>query len=253
MIRAYAAREKGGKLEPFDYDPGILGDEDVEIAVEYCGICHSDLSMLDNDWGLTTYPFVPGHEVVGTIAALGAKVKELKIGQRVGLGWFSRSCSTCETCMSGDQNLCATAEGTIVGRHGGFAEKVRAHHSWLVPLGNQLDAAKAGPLFCGGITVFNPIVQFDIKPTARVGVIGIGGLGHIALKFLKAWGCEVTAFSSSPDKETEAKELGATHFINSRDPEALQSVQNYFDFIISTVNVNLDWGLYIACLRPKGR
>jgi len=113
-------------------------------------------------------------------------------------------------------------------------------------LPDQLDAAKAGPLFCGGITVFNPIVQFDIKPTARVGVIGIGGLGHIALKFLKAWGCEVTAFSSSPDKETEAKELGATHFINSRDPEALQSVQNYFDFIISTVNVNLDWGLYIA-------
>ncbi|MFN4852412.1 NAD(P)-dependent alcohol dehydrogenase, partial [Microcystis sp.] len=253
MIRAYAAREKGGKLEPFDYDPGILADEDVEIAVEYCGICHSDLSMLDNDWGLTTYPFVPGHEVVGTIAALGAKVKELNLGQRVGLGWFSRSCSTCETCMSGDQNLCATAEGTIVGRHGGFAEKVRAHHSWLVPLPDQLDAAKAGPLFCGGITVFNPIVQFDIKPTARVGVIGIGGLGHIALKFLKAWGCEVTAFSSSPDKETEAKELGATHFINSRDPEALQSVQNYFDFIISTVNVNLDWGLYIACLRPKGR
>ena len=253
MIRAYAAQEKGGKLEPFDYDPGILGDEDVEIEVEYCGICHSDLSMLDNDWGLTTYPFVPGHEVVGTIAALGAKVKELKLGQRVGLGWFSRSCSTCETCMSGDQNLCATAEGTIVGRHGGFAERVRAHHSWLVPLPNQLDAAKAGPLFCGGITVFNPIVQFNIKPTARVGVIGIGGLGHIALKFLKAWGCEVTAFSSSPDKETEAKELGATHFINSRDPEALQSVQNYFDFIISTVNVNLDWGLYIACLRPKGR
>jgi uncharacterized zinc-type alcohol dehydrogenase-like protein len=183
----------------------------VEIEVEYCGICHSDLSMLDNDWGLTTYPFVPGHEVVGTIAALGAKVKELKIGQRVGLGWFSRSCSTCETCMSGDQNLCATAEGTIVGRHAGFADRVRAHHSWLVPLGNQLDAAKAGPLFCGGITVFNPIVQFDIKPTARVGVIGIGGLGHIALKFLKAWGCEVTAFSSSPDKEAEAKELGATH------------------------------------------
>ncbi len=105
MIRAYAAREKGGKLEPFDYDPGILADEDVEIAVEYCGICHSDLSMLDNDWGLTTYPFVPGHEVVGTIAALGAKVKELNLGQRVGLGWFSRSCSTCETCMSGDQNL----------------------------------------------------------------------------------------------------------------------------------------------------
>ncbi|MEO0310260.1 MAG: zinc-binding dehydrogenase, partial [Gloeomargarita sp. DG02_3_bins_56] len=124
---------------------------------------------------------------------------------------------------------------------------------WLVPLPTTLDAAKAGPLFCGGITVFHPIVQFDIKPTARVGVVGIGGLGHLALQFLHAWGCDVTAFSSHPDKEEEAKALGADHFVNSRDPQALRAVANSLDFILSTVNADLDWGIYINALRPKGR
>jgi alcohol/geraniol dehydrogenase (NADP+) len=253
MIRAYAAHEPGGELKPFEYDPGPLGAEDVEIQVEYCGICHSDLSMLNNDWGITQYPFVPGHEVVGTVTATGNAETKLKVGQRVGLGWYSRSCMVCEWCMSGNHNLCLTAEGTIVNRHGGFADKVRAHQSWVVPLPENVNPVSAGPLFCGGITVFNPIVQFDIKPTDRVGVIGIGGLGHMALGFLRAWGCDVTAFSTSPDKEQEARQLGATHFINSRDPEALKSVANSLDLILSTINADLDWELYISALRPKGR
>ncbi|MEQ8963063.1 MAG: NAD(P)-dependent alcohol dehydrogenase, partial [Coleofasciculus sp. C2-GNP5-27] len=160
---------------------------------------------------------------------------------------------TCEWCMSGNHNLCSDAEGTIVSRHGGFADKVRADHSWVIPLPDGINPATAGPLFCGGITVFNPIVQFDIKSSDRVGVIGIGGLGHIALRFLQAWGCEITAFSSSPDKEAEARELGATHFINSGDVNALESVQNSFDFILVTANADLDWNAYIAALRPKGR
>ncbi|OKH24902.1 alcohol dehydrogenase [Hydrococcus rivularis NIES-593] len=253
MIRAYAAREPGAKLEPFEYEPGLLGEEEVEIQVEYCGICHSDLSMLNNDWGMTRYPFVPGHEIIGTIAALGDTVKQLKLGQRVGLGWYSRSCMTCEWCMGGNHNLCQTAEGTIVGRYGGFADKVRAHQGWVLPLPKNLNPATSGPLFCGGITVFNPLVQFDLKPTDRVGVIGIGGLGHMALRFLRAWGCDVTAFSTSSDKEAEAREMGANHFVNSRDPEALKTVANSFDMILSTVNADLDWGTYIATLRPKGR
>ncbi|MGJ3253204.1 MAG: NADPH-dependent aldehyde reductase Ahr [Elainellaceae cyanobacterium] len=253
MINAYAVQEPGGKLEPFEYDPGLLEDEDVEIDVEYCGICHSDLSMLNNEWGISQYPFVPGHEVIGTVAAVGDRVTTIKPGQQVGLGWFSESCMTCEWCMSGNHNLCLQAEGTIIGRHGGFADKVRAHQSWIIPLPQGLTPESAGPLFCGGITVFNPIVQLDIQPTDKVGVIGIGGLGHMALRFLHAWGCDVTAFSTSPEKEAEARELGANHFINSRDPEALESVQNSFDVIISTVNADLDWDAYIAALRPKGR
>ncbi len=252
MIRAYAAHEPGGELKPFEYDPGPLGAEEVDIKVEYCGICHSDMSMLDNEWGITQYPFVPGHEVVGTIAAIGSGVTKLKVGQRVGLGWYSHSCLSCEWCMSGDQNLCLTAEGTIVGRHGGFADQVRAHHEWVLPLPADLDPAKSGPLFCGGITVFNPIVQLDVKPTDRVGVIGIGGLGHMALGFLHAWGCDVTAFSTSPDKEAEARQLGANHFISSRDTAALKAVENSFDLILSTVSADLDWNQYLALLRPKG-
>jgi uncharacterized zinc-type alcohol dehydrogenase-like protein len=159
----------------------------------------------------------------------------------------------CEWCISGNHNLCLTAEQTIVGRHGGFADKVRAHREWVTPLPEGLDPAKVGPLFCGGITVFNPIVQFDVLPTHRVGVIGIGGLGHMALKFLHAWGCEVTAFSSNPGKEAEARELGADHFVDSRDEAALEAVRNCFDFILSTVNADLNWGVYIDALRPKGR
>lgn len=251
-IKAYAVQEPGGKLEPFEYDPGALGSEEVEINVEYCGICHSDLSMLENEWGITQYPFVPGHEIVGTIGLVGDAVTTLKVGQRVGLGWYSSSCMHCEWCISGDQNLCLTAEGTIVGRHGGFADRVRADLNWVVPLPEELDPTKVSPLFCGGITVFNPIVQLGIKPTDRVGVIGIGGLGHMALRFLKAWGCEVTAFSTSPDKEAEARELGASHFVNSRDPEALKQVANSFDFILSTVSADLDWDSYLVALRPKG-
>jgi uncharacterized zinc-type alcohol dehydrogenase-like protein len=253
MIQAYAAREAGGKLEPFEYDPGTLKDTEVEIQVEYCGICHSDLSMLKNEWGTTAYPFVPGHEIVGVVTAVGDRVATIKVGQRVGLGWFSHSCTHCEWCMSGDHNLCLTAEQTIVGRHGGFADKVRAHEEWVIPLPAGVDPAKVGPLFCGGITVFNPIVQFDVKPTDRVGVIGIGGLGHMALQFLQAWGCDVTAFSTNPSKEEEARSMGANHFINSRDPKALEAAANSFDLILSTVNANLDWAAYISLLRPKGR
>ncbi len=253
MIKAYAAHEPGGELKPFEYDPGALGAEDVEINVEYCGICHSDLSMLNNEWGITQYPFIPGHEVVGTIGAIGDAVHNVKVGQRVGLGWYANSCMECEWCMSGDHNLCLTAEGTIVGRPGGFADKVRAHHKWVFPIPEQVNAAVIGPLLCGGITVFNPIVQFDIHPTAHVGVVGIGGLGHMALSFLRAWGCDVTAFSSSADKEAEARELGANHFVNSRDPEAVKAVENTFDLIISTINADLDWNVYINALRPKGR
>ncbi len=252
VIKAYAAHEAHQELKSFEYDPGVLGDEDVEIKVQYCGICHSDLSMLDNDWGLTQYPFVPGHEVVGTVEAVGDKVTTVEVGQQVGLGWFSSSCFDCEWCLSGDQNLCQTGEGTIVGRHGGFADKVRAHHNWVIPLPSGVNPETAGPLFCGGITVFNPIIQCGVKSSDRVGVIGVGGLGHMAIEFLHAWGCEVTAFSSSPEKEEEVRQLGADHFVNSRDPEAIQAVENSFDFIISTVNVSLDWNSYILALRPRG-
>lgn len=253
LIHAYAVTEKGGRLEPFEFNPGTIGDEQVEIAVSHCGICHSDLSMIDNEWGNSVFPLVAGHEAIGTIVEAGRSVKKVKVGQRVGLGWFSGSCMCCPQCMSGSHNLCTTVEQTVVGRHGAFADRVRSHWSWAIPLPDGLDAAKAGPLFCGGITVFNPIVQLGIKPTDRVGVIGIGGLGHMALQFLNKWGCDVTAFSSSDSKKQEALSLGAHHVVNSRDKSQLDAIAGSLDFILSTVNVPLDWSAYLTALAPKGK
>ncbi len=253
MIKAYAATEPGGELKPFEYDPGALDPDHVEIDVSHCGICHSDLSMLDNSWGMTQYPLVPGHEVAGTVSAVGVDVTTLKPGDRVGLGWHAGYCLSCSCCLEGDHNLCGDSQSTIVGRHGGFADKVRAQATSVVKLPEGVDLASAGPLFCGGITVFNPLVQFDVQPTDRVAVVGIGGLGHMALKFLNAWGCHVTAFTSSEDKRTEALELGAHETINSRDPAALEAAAGQFDLILSTVNVKLDWNAYVAALRPRGR
>lgn len=253
MIKAYAAMEPGAALVPFEYEPCSLANNEVELKVESCGICHSDLSMLDNEWGFTQYPFVGGHEVIGIVEAVGSSVNNVAVGQRVGLGWHSGYCNTCASCQSGDQNLCNSAQPTIAGHHGGFADKVRADANAVVALPEGVNPDSAGPLFCGGITVFNPLVQFGIKPTSKVGVIGIGGLGHIALQFLNAWGCEVTAFTSSESKKEEALKLGAHHVLNSSDAAQLEAAAGRFDFIISTVNVKLDWNEYLATLAPKGR
>ena len=252
-IQAYAAYEPGGKLESFQYELGALKPDEVELDVEYCGICHSDLSMLKNEWGLTQYPFVPGHEVIGKVAAMGNMVNHLKVGQHVGLGWRARSCLVCDQCLSGYHNRCLKGEDVIIGRHGGYANKVHCQAQFAFPLPNNINLKTAGPLFCGGITVFNPIIQNNIKPTDHVAVVGIGGLGHLAIKFLNAWGCEVTAISTNPEKENEAKDFGADHFINSRISESLKPYTNKFNMVLDTANVDLDWDSYISTLRPGGK
>src|SRR5450755_3462031 len=206
-IHALAAMQAGGRLEPFSYDPGPLGDEQVEIEVQYCGLCHSDFSMLRNEWYFSQYPLVAGHEAVGKVTAVGADAKFVKVGQTVGLGWNSGSCLHCRQCLQGNHNLCDTLQMTILGRHGAFATRVRCHWVWATPIPQGVDLAVAGPLLCGGITVFNPLVQHDVRPTARVGVIGIGGLGHLALQFFNKWGCDVTAFTSSAGKAEEARRM----------------------------------------------
>jgi uncharacterized zinc-type alcohol dehydrogenase-like protein len=252
-INAYAVLEAGGQFEPFSYKVGELHPNEVEIDVLHCGICHSDLSMVDNEWGISQYPLVAGHEVIGKIAAKGSNVLNLKEGMIVELGWHCGYCGHCHSCKTGDQNLCQSAQPTIVAHHGGFADEVRADASSVIAIPEGIDLESAGPLLCGGITVFNPIVQFDVKSTDKVAVIGIGGLGHIALQFLNAWGCEVTAFTSSESKRHEALDLGAHKTLNSRDQGEIEAAAGTFDFIISTVNVKLDWNLYVNKLKPKGR
>jgi uncharacterized zinc-type alcohol dehydrogenase-like protein len=252
-VNAYAVKEPKGKLEPFSYELGKLSPENIDIKVSYCGVCHSDINMMNNEWGMTQYPIVPGHEIIGEIVAAGNAVKNLKVGDIVGLGWMSSSCMSCSECMSGDHNLCSNSEGTIIGRHGGFAEYVRSHWSWAIPIPKGMDLSKTGPLLCGGITVFSPLFSSNIKPTDSVGVIGIGGLGHLALKFLKHWGCDVIAFSSNPSKKNQILSMGANKVIDSKDSEDLKSVAGKLKFILNTTNVSLDWDSYLTALSPKGK
>lgn len=254
IIHAYAAKQAGEKLVPYQFDAGELAPQQVEIKVEYCGLCHSDVSVINNDWGVSQYPVVPGHEIIGQVVQLGSEAKGLKIGQRVGLGWMSASCQACDPCIGGQQVYCeGENKPTIIGHAGGFANKVRADWQWVIPLPDDLAPESAGPLLCGGITVFDPLLQHQIQATHHVGVIGIGGLGHIAIKLLKAWGCEITAFTSNLDKTDELKAMGADHIVNSRDSEALKAQTGKFDLILSTVNVKLDWSSYIATLAPHGQ
>jgi uncharacterized zinc-type alcohol dehydrogenase-like protein len=252
-IHALAAMQAGGRLEPFSYDPGPLGDEQVEIEVQYCGLCHSDFSMLRNEWYFSQYPLVAGHEAVGKVTAVGADAKFVKVGQTVGLGWNSGSCLHCRQCLQGHHNLCDELEMTIAGRHGAFATRVRCHWVWATPIPEGVDLVKAGPLLCGGITVFNPLVQYDVKPTDRVGVIGIGGLGHMALQFMNKWGCHVTAFTTSDSKAEEAKSMGAHAVLNTKSKEQLTKAAGSFDFILSTVMAAIDLESYMGALAPRGR
>lgn len=253
LIQAYAARAAGEKLEAYQFDAGELQAHQVEVQVEYCGLCHSDLSIIQNDWGSSVYPVVAGHEVIGTITQLGSEAKGLKIGQRVGIGWTAESCQHCDPCIDGRLVQCTGGKiSTIVGHAGGFADKVRAAWQWAIPLPDDLAPESAGPLLCGGITVFDPLLQHQIQAVHHVGVIGIGGLGHIALKLLKAWGCEITAFTTSADKTEELKAMGADHVVNSRDPQQLKAQHGKFDLLLCTVNVSLHWQSYIQTLNANG-
>jgi uncharacterized zinc-type alcohol dehydrogenase-like protein len=251
-IQGLAVHAAGAELLPYHYDPGKLGTHEVEIAITHCGVCHSDLHLISNDWGISQYPFIPGHEVIGTVAAIGSEVRSFEIGQRVGLGWQSNSCGRCEWCMRGMENLCPEAEATCVHRNGGYAERVRGNDRFVVPIPDALPSEQAAPLLCGGITVYNPLRLHGVNPASRVGIVGVGGLGHIAIQFARAFGAEVTAFSTSAGKEPEARALGAHHFVHSRESKALKEVAGSLDFILSTINADQDWGTYVQALRPTG-
>ena len=249
---AWVAKAPKQPLVMESVDLGPLGADDVEVAVEHCGLCHSDLSVLNNDWGISQYPVILGHEVIGRVTALGPHAKGLVVGQRVGVGWNSSSCMHCHQCMSGSHHLCPQVQATILGHRGGFATHIRSHWAWAIPLPEDLNAAEAGPLLCGGITVFSPLAMYA-KPTDRVGIVGIGGVGHMAVKFAAAYGCDVTAFTSSESKFDEARGFGAHHVVSSRDSAAIKKLGRSFDLLISTVNVQLDWDAMIGALAPNGR
>lgn len=251
-IHGLAVHAAGAHLLPYKYDPGELQANEVEIKISHCGVCHSDIHLIDNDWGFSKFPFIPGHEIVGAVVAVGSGVVDRTIGERVGVGWQADSCGVCEWCRQGDEHLCAKSQPTCVGRNGGYADRIRVNARFVIPVPSVLESENVAPLLCAGITVYSPLRNHGIRPSSRVGVIGIGGLGHLGIQFAKAFGAEVTAFSTSKDKEAEARSLGAHHFLNTQDTGALKKVAGSFDFLLSTVSADQDWQGYVNALRPKG-
>ena len=252
MIQGYAAHAAGAELHTFKYDPGELGPNEVEVLISHCGVCHSDVSLIDHEWGISQYPFIPGHEVIGAVAETGRDVTYLKPGQRVGIGWQAGSCGHCEWCLRGAQELCPAAVLTCVGRHGGFADRIRVNAHFAVPVPEALESENAAPLLCAGNTVYAPLRRYGVNPSSRVGILGIGGSGHIALQFARAFGAEVTAFSSSAAKEEEARSLGAHHFVNTRETKSLKALAGSFDLILSTISADAEWNAFVQALRPQG-
>jgi uncharacterized zinc-type alcohol dehydrogenase-like protein len=250
-IRSFAALAAKQELVQYTYKPPPLRPTDVEIEISHCGICHSDLHLIDNDWASSVYPLVPGHEIVGTIAAAGAACR-LTVGQRVGVGWQRSACFACEPCRAGQENLCPRREATCVGHMGGFARSIRADERFVFALPEELDGAGIAPLLCGGVTVFAPLRRWGIRAGARVGVIGVGGLGHLALRFLQAMGCHSTGFTSSPDKREQALRLGAADTASSTDAREIRAYEGQFDFLLCTVPARLDWITYLRTLKPNG-
>ena len=253
MIKSYAAMEAGKNLVEYQFEKKSLTLKEVRIKVHSCGICHSDVSAIDNAWGASTFPMVAGHEIIGEIIEIGSNVMLHSVGDHVGLGWHSGYCDVCEHCENGDHNFCSKTNKTVFSQHGGFAEEVCADEVSVIPLPKNLKPENAGPLLCGGITVFTPIVEFNINKNHKIGIIGIGGLGHLAIKFYKALGCHVTAFTSSEGKDNLLLSMGADDVVSSVDKDAIRSYGSKFDFLISTVNVKLDWNLFLSIIRPRGR
>jgi len=251
-IHGLAVHAAGAQLVPYRYEPGELKVNEVEVRISHCGVCHSDIALIDNDWGSSKYPFIPGHEIVGIVTAAGSEVRDRAVGERVGIGWQADSCGICEWCRQGDEHLCANAQPTCVGRNGGYADSVRVNSRFAIPVPKVLESETVGPLLCAGITVYSPLRNHGVRPSSRVGVVGIGGLGHLGLQFAKAFGAEVTALSTSKDKEAEALEMGADHFVNTRDMGELKKVTGSFDFLLSTVSADQDWQALVSSLRPKG-
>ncbi len=253
-ILGYATKGVGQPLEPITYAPPKLGQHDVRVSVTHCGVCHTDIHAIDDYYGITAFPFVPGHEIVGHVSAVGKAVSDLNVGDSVGMGWQGRSCRKCEGCLQGEHQLCLdiVESGTWV-PYGGFSSSVIADNRFVYPLPDSMPSEVAAVLLCAGITVYSPLRLYATEEKQKIGIIGIGGLGHLALQFARALDYEVTAFSSSPEKEKEALDFGADHFIVSTDEAILREAMLSFDLLLCTSSHKIKWDLLLNILKKKGR
>jgi uncharacterized zinc-type alcohol dehydrogenase-like protein len=253
-IFGYAAKAVGQSLELIEYAPPALGKHDVRVTITHCGLCHTDIHAINNYYGIVNYPFVPGHEIVGHVSEVGPAVVELKQGDRVGIGWQGRSCGKCEWCSKGEEQLCINIvpSGTWV-PYGGFSSSVVVDSRFAYPLPHDMPSPVAAVLMCAGITVYSPLRGYLTKPPQKVAIVGVGGLGHLAIQFAHALGYEVTAISSSSNKKGPALELGADSFIDSSDPTALPQMEFYFDMLICTASGGMNWEPLLMILKKRGR
>jgi len=253
-VLGYATKAVGQLLEPFTYEPPKLGEHDVRVSVTHCGVCHTDIHAIDDYYGITIFPFVPGHEIVGYVSAVGRAASGLKEGDRVGIGWQGRSCMQCEWCLQGEEQLCLdiVPSGTWV-PYGGFSSSVLVDSRFAYPLPNAMPSEVAAVLMCAGITVYSPLRSYAARPAQKIGIIGVGGLGHLALQFARALDYEVTAISSSSEKKEQALAFGADHFIVSDDQTILRQVVFGFDLLLCTAHGKINWEALLNTLKKNGR
>lgn len=251
-IKALAAAAKGAALTPFEYQAPELGPHDVLVKVDSCGICHSDVHMIDDDWRSSRYPLVPGHEVVGTVVRAGSALPELAPGDRVGVGWQRSACLACRDCLSGNENLCQRARSLIGDGHGGFGDHVALDGRFAFKLPEALDSRAAGPLLCGGITVYSALKHAGMGSGQEIGVLGVGGLGHLGVQFAARLGNRVTAFTTSEDKARQAGDLGAAEAVVTREGKAPGKLARGLDILLVTAPAALDWNPWLELLAVDG-
>jgi len=261
-VNSYAAMSSNTPLEAYNFERRAVGPDDVQIDILFCGVCHSDLHQVKNEWGGSQYPMVPGHEIVGTVLSVGTNVTKFKVGDLAGVGVMVDSCKTCKTCTQDLEQYC---EEGFVGTYnnkernsdkitmGGYSTKIVVDEYYTFKIAPTLPLAAVAPLLCAGITTYSPLVYAGVKKGMKVAVVGLGGLGHMGVKFAVSFGAEVTVISTSPSKEADAKKLGATHFLVSTDKEAMSKYNNYFDVILDAISANHDYTSYLNLLGIDGK
>lgn len=258
---SYAARSASSPLAPFSFDRRDVSENDVEIEILYCGVCHSDIHQVRSEWGEAIYPIVPGHEIVGRIKSVGSQVTKFKVGDLAGIGCFVDSCRTCENCQSGEEQFCD--EGMVgtynsyekdgkTPTYGGYSSCIVVDEKYTLKVPSNLPLPGVAPLLCAGITTYSPLRHVGVKPGDKVAVLGLGGLGHMAVKFAAAFGAEVTMISTSPSKQADAEKLGAKNFILSTDKEAMKKASKSFNVILNTVSADHNYNDYLSLLKTNG-
>ncbi|MGH7179471.1 MAG: NAD(P)-dependent alcohol dehydrogenase [Tepidisphaeraceae bacterium] len=259
--KGYAAQSKTSGLAPFDFTRRDVGANDVQVEILFCGICHTDIHQVRDEWGFSTYPMIPGHEIVGKVTKVGTRAKKFKVGDLAGVGCMVESCRECRSCREGEEQHCDRNETVFTYNsrykdgtptYGGYSNNIVVDEAFTLKVSPKLNLAAVAPLLCAGITTYSPMKYHNVGKGQRIGVVGLGGLGHMALKFGHAMGAHVTQFTTSPGKEQDAIRLGAHQVVLTRDPEGLKKLAGSFDFIIDTVSAQHDVNMFLTLLRAHG-